>query len=68
MTTPTEDQEQKPTAQGSWSGESPDTHTEREDERWSTRSQMRDWLVLILLMAAYLVWVGIIYFLEPGIR
>lgn len=48
--------------------EFPDTHLNREDERWNTKAQVRDWLVLLLMIAVYLTWAGIIYFLEPGIR
>ncbi len=48
--------------------EHPPTHLEREDNRWSAGAQARDWLVLVILMAIYLVWTGIIYFFEPGIR
>ncbi|MEJ2013023.1 MAG: hypothetical protein P8X64_12475 [Anaerolineales bacterium] len=47
--------------------EHPDTHLERSDERFS-KGRAKDWLTLLLMMAIYLVWTGIIYFFEPGIR
>ncbi|MFN2273321.1 MAG: hypothetical protein ACK2TX_00595 [Anaerolineales bacterium] len=48
--------------------EHPDTHLEREDARFEQKGRLKDWLTLILMMAAYLVWTGIVYFFEPGIR
>jgi hypothetical protein len=48
--------------------EHPDTHFNREDERWSRAAQVRDWIILGAMMSIYLLWTGIIYFLEPGIR
>jgi hypothetical protein len=48
--------------------EHPDTHFEREDERWTRTAQVRDWIILGAMMAIYLIWTGVIYFLEPGIR
>ena len=68
MTTPTDERDKKPAPGETWSAESPDTHLEREDDRWSSSAQMRDWLVLVIMIIVYLVWVGTIYFLEPGIR
>lgn len=50
------------------SGELPETTYEREDERYSFRSQLRDWVILGIMIVIYLTWAGIIYFLEPGIR
>lgn len=46
------------------------THTgfEREDNRWVHRASRRDWWILLLMIVTYLVWTGIIYLLEPGIR
>jgi hypothetical protein len=59
---------QLPEAGSPTADEHPPTHLERSDDRWSEGSARRDWLVLFLMMAAYLTWTGIIYFLEPGIR
>ena len=44
------------------------THFKREDNRWLHKASRRDWWILFLLIMTYLVWTGIIYFLEPGIR
>ncbi len=68
MTTPTDETNETPSPREIWSEEHPDTHLERDDDRWSKSAQVRDWLVLILMIATYLVWMGIVYFLEPGIR
>lgn len=68
MTTSTEEGDTEPNPTEPWKGESPKTDLEREDDRWSPRAQMRDWLILLLMIITYLVWAGIIYFLEPGIR
>jgi hypothetical protein len=46
----------------------PPTHFEREDDRWALKAQLRDWWILALMIITYLVWTGIVYFLEPGIR
>jgi hypothetical protein len=46
----------------------PSTHYEREDDRWALKAQLRDWWLLALMIVTYLVWTGIVYFLEPGIR
>lgn len=51
-----------------WDGEHPDTHLDREDGRWNLKAQFHDWKILFLLILAYLVWTGVIYFFEPGIR
>lgn len=45
------------------------TSLERDDDRWQhQRRGWRDWWVLLLLIATYLVWTGLVYLLEPGIR
>jgi hypothetical protein len=38
------------------------------DVRHSRRSEVRSWIILALLIAVYLGWTLIIYFLEPGLR
>jgi hypothetical protein len=38
------------------------------DVRHSRRSEIRSWIILALLIAVYLGWTLIIYFLEPGLR
>lgn len=68
MTTPTDEKNETPASGEQFSEEHPDTHLEREDDRWSRSAQLRDWLILVLMIVTYLVWVGIVYFLEPGIR
>jgi hypothetical protein len=45
-----------------------DSHWEREDDRWDVRNQIRDWIILLVMVVIYLLWTGIIYFFEPGIR
>lgn len=68
MTTSSSEKDETPAPGNRWSDESPPTHIEREDQRWTWRAQARDWLVLIVMMVIYLAWAAIIYFLEPGIR
>jgi hypothetical protein len=63
-----EEHEPEAAASEPQSGELPETHLSREDDRWSRGAQVRDWLVLLLMIAVYLTWAGIVYFLEPGIR
>jgi hypothetical protein len=41
---------------------------EREDERYSTASQARDWLILIAIGALHFTWMLIVFLVEPGIR
>jgi hypothetical protein len=36
--------------------------------RHSRRSEVRSWIILGLLIALYLGWTLVIYFLEPGLR
>jgi hypothetical protein len=48
--------------------EYPETYYDREDDRYQPRSRLRDWGIIIIMIATYLVWTGIVYFLEPGIR
>jgi hypothetical protein len=62
------EKETKPTPGEVQTDEFPETHLEREDDRWSLADQTRDWLVLLLMIAIYFFWAGIIYFFEPGIR
>lgn len=57
-----------PPPQEPFHGELPDTHFRREDDRWSLGNQLRDWLILLVMIIVYLVWTGIVYFFEPGIR
>lgn len=57
-----------PPAREEWEEEQPETHFEREDDRWSFRNQLRDWGVLLIMVVIYLTWTGLVYFLEPGIR
>jgi hypothetical protein len=41
---------------------------EREDERYSTASQARDWLILIAIGALHFTWMLLVFLFEPGIR
>jgi hypothetical protein len=36
--------------------------------RHSRRNSMRAWIILACLIAGYLGWTLIVYFLEPGLR
>lgn len=38
------------------------------DIRDSRRARTRSWVILACLMAIYLGWTLVIYFLEPGLR
>ncbi|OGC76672.1 MAG: hypothetical protein A2Z27_04890 [candidate division Zixibacteria bacterium RBG_16_50_21] len=49
-------------------GEHPNTHLEREDKRWNPRQQLRDWIILLVMILIYLTWAGVVYLFEPGIR
>ena len=39
-----------------------------EDVRHSRRATTRAWVILAVLVAFYLGWTLIVYFLEPGLR
>jgi hypothetical protein len=39
-----------------------------EDVRHSRSSMTRAWVILAVLMALYLGWTLVVYFLEPGLR
>jgi hypothetical protein len=39
-----------------------------EDVRHSRSAMTRAWVILAVLMALYLGWTLIVYFLEPGLR
>jgi hypothetical protein len=41
---------------------------EREDERWSTASQLRDWLIIFGIGVVVFAWMFIVFLFEPGIR
>jgi hypothetical protein len=41
---------------------------EREDERWSTASQVRDWLIIFAIGVLVFSWMFVVFLLEPGIR
>jgi hypothetical protein len=41
---------------------------EREDERWSTASQLRDWLIIFGIGVVIFAWMFIVFLFEPGIR
>jgi hypothetical protein len=39
-----------------------------EDVRHSRSALVRAWIILAILMALYLAWTLVVYFLEPGLR
>lgn len=39
-----------------------------EDERWSLRNQLMDWVILLGLIAIHLTWMWLVWFFEPGLR
>ena len=39
-----------------------------EDERWSRSNQLRDWLILGVMVFVTLFWMILVYLLEPGLR
>jgi hypothetical protein len=41
---------------------------EREDQRYSGRSQATDWLILIGIGVLQFVWMLVVFLVEPGIR
>jgi hypothetical protein len=63
-----EHQEEKPDSEQTINQEVPRTDFDREDERWQLHNQLRDWMILLVMIAVYMVWTGIVYFFEPGIR
>ena len=64
----TEPQELHPEPGQRADDELPTTTYERGDNRWRLRNQLRDWMILLVMIAIYLVWTGVVYFFEPGIR
>lgn len=41
---------------------------EREDARYSGRSQATDWLILIAIGVVQFLWMLVVFLVEPGIR
>jgi hypothetical protein len=41
---------------------------ERNDERWSTASQLRDWVIIFAVGVFVFLWMFIVFLVEPGIR
>lgn len=41
---------------------------QREDDRWTGASQLRDWLILFAIGALHFAWMFLVFLLEPGIR
>lgn len=41
---------------------------ERADNRWDLKNARRDWIVIAVLVAIYLVWTLTVFAFEPGIR
>ena len=46
----------------------PKTNLDRRDDRWRVRFFLRDWMILLGMIAVYLLWTGVLYLFEPGIR
>lgn len=44
------------------------TTFERADNRWDPGNGRRDWIIIAMLVVIYLVWTGIMFLFEPGIR
>ncbi len=40
----------------------------QEDERWTMRHQLRDWMWLGLMIIGFCAWTLLVFFLEPGLR
>jgi hypothetical protein len=40
----------------------------RDDERWSTASQVRDWLIIFAVGLFVFGWMFVVFLMEPGIR
>jgi hypothetical protein len=38
------------------------------DIRHSAKAHTRSWIILVCLMAIYLAWTLLIFFIEPGLR
>lgn len=41
---------------------------ERDDERWSTATQIRDALIIFVIGVFVFLWMFIVFLVEPGIR
>ncbi len=41
---------------------------QRDDDRWSGASQLRDWLILFAIGGLHFTWMFLIFLFEPGIR
>ena len=67
MSTP-EDQINQVTQEATNDQELATTHFQREDDRWRWRNQLRDWIILGVMILIYLAWTGVVFFFEPGIR
>ncbi len=63
-----EDKDQERHYTLSISDEDRDKSFEIEDKRWSSGEQVRDWVILIILILIWLTFQVSFYFLVPGIR
>lgn len=41
---------------------------QRADNRWDIQHARRDWIIIGILVAVYLIWTGTLFLFEPGIR
>lgn len=41
---------------------------ELEDERWQVKNQVRDWLILAVLVLITVGWNLLVYFMEAGLK
>ena len=44
------------------------TTYERADNRWDPLHGNRDWIVIAVLVVVYLIWTGVLFLFEPGLR
>lgn len=40
----------------------------RDDDRWETASQVRDWVIIFAIGVFVFLWMFIVFLTEPGIR
>lgn len=44
------------------------TSYERSDNRWDIAHANRDWMIIAVLVVVYLIWTGVLFLFEPGLR
>jgi hypothetical protein len=48
--------------------EAPESSYLREDMRWEKASQVKDWIILLIIASIWFIWMLLAVLLEPGIR